>query len=145
MNVFDLFGTQDIESVKLGIQVVKTLGYEKEFKRCFKVSINNFEKVFSGFVKHTYNKPFNYFMSISYRAFLSNYGESRNKSLNSRFDSIKIGCVLLENNFTSFYFNSSGISVDLKYHYKLFCDLEDKITYTDEIIEIINNYFNERI
>ena len=150
MNVFTLFETEDVESIKLAIQVVKTLNKEKEFKTYFNVSIGSYEKVFDNYVKHTYNQPFNYFMNLSHRATLDNKGELINKTLYTRFDSIKIGCVLLGNNFTSFYFNNGGINVDLSEHYQLFSILcykntsTNKMT-TNEIVELINIYFNEHI
>ena len=47
MNIFTLFDSNDINSIKLGIQVVKTLTCEKEFKKYFDVSFFNYEYLFN--------------------------------------------------------------------------------------------------
>lgn len=49
MNVFALFENQNIEDIKLGIRVVKTLGLEKEFEEKIKTSFIEYEDVFNNF------------------------------------------------------------------------------------------------
>lgn len=41
MNIFKLFDSNDINSIKLGVQVIKTLGLQNEFEKYFK---NSFEE-----------------------------------------------------------------------------------------------------
>lgn len=41
MNPFRLFETKNIEDIKLGLQVVKTLGLQREFREYFKKSRAN--------------------------------------------------------------------------------------------------------
>lgn len=55
MNVFTLFESKDIESIKLGIQLVKTLGKEKEFENYFKKPLDKYEEVFNGLVLSIFN------------------------------------------------------------------------------------------
>lgn len=47
MNVFNLFETRDVESIKLGIQLVKTLDCHKPFEEYFKITLNEYEQVFN--------------------------------------------------------------------------------------------------
>ena len=52
MNVFSLFESKDIESIKLGIEVIKTLNKEKEFEDNFEISFHNLTKTFHFFDKY---------------------------------------------------------------------------------------------
>lgn len=46
MNIFNLFESKNMDNIKLGIQVVKTLGLEKEFEGYFGLTLNKYEEVF---------------------------------------------------------------------------------------------------
>lgn len=50
MNVFTLFESDNIDSIKLGIQVVKTLGCEKEFEEKLKVPFKEYKYNFNRYV-----------------------------------------------------------------------------------------------
>ena len=50
MNIFTLFESKDIESVKLGIEVIKTLNKEKEFEDKMGISFERYENLFIGFI-----------------------------------------------------------------------------------------------
>ena len=74
MNVFTLFNNKDLDSIKLGIEVIKTLGYQLEFEEYYGRSfdlydyyINNIEKRISPYqignymqLKYCLAKKFNY-------------------------------------------------------------------------------------
>ena len=47
MNIFSLFESKDIESVKLGIEVIKTLNKEKEFEDKMGISFEKYEDIFN--------------------------------------------------------------------------------------------------
>lgn len=46
MNVFILFVSYEFETIKLGIEVVKTLGLEKEFEQEMKISFLEYNRLF---------------------------------------------------------------------------------------------------
>lgn len=50
MNVFNLFETKNIENIKLGVQIIKTLGYQKDFEVFFKRSFIGYDDVFTNIV-----------------------------------------------------------------------------------------------
>lgn len=52
MNVLHLFGNKNIEDKKLGIQVVKSLGYQKEFERHFKITLDVYETVLNNIISY---------------------------------------------------------------------------------------------
>ena len=135
MNVLGLFENKNIEDIKLGLQVIKCLGAEKEFEDYFKATIDNYQKVFNTFLKQKY-KP-NKFLYLKCDAHIVC------KSLKSEFDTIKIGCSLLQNNHTLFSFDNNGIRVDLTNHYTFFYEVSNKRMDVTEIVGTINNYFNK--
>ena len=49
MNIFTLFESKDIESIKLGIEVIKTLNKEKEFEDYFEIPFHNLTKTIQFF------------------------------------------------------------------------------------------------
>ena len=49
MNIFTLFESEDIESVKLGIEVIKTLNKQKEFEDYFEIPFYNLTKTIQFF------------------------------------------------------------------------------------------------
>lgn len=50
MNPFVLFENKNIEDIKLGLQVVNSLGYQKEFEKHFNISYHNYNKIFNNIV-----------------------------------------------------------------------------------------------
>lgn len=50
MNVFTLFEDYDFESTKLGIQVIKTLSYQKEFGEKMYLNFEVFNELFEDYV-----------------------------------------------------------------------------------------------
>ena len=52
MNIFTLFESEDVESIKLGVQVIKTLGCEKEFEDYFEIPFHNLTKTFQFFSEY---------------------------------------------------------------------------------------------
>ena len=50
MNVFNLFESKNIENIKLGLEVVKTLDCQKEFGNYFKSSFEEYEKKYNIFL-----------------------------------------------------------------------------------------------
>lgn len=53
MNVFNLFKTNNVSSIKLGIQIIKTLGLEREFGESFNREFVDYQDVFNNvFLTH---------------------------------------------------------------------------------------------
>lgn len=50
MNVFSLFETKNIEDIKLGIQVVKSLNKQKEFETKMGIAFEKYEDVFNNVI-----------------------------------------------------------------------------------------------
>lgn len=61
MNVFELFKRGDNESIKLAIEVVKTLNYSKEFSEYFKIDLWIYEDVFKSVYSDIDYDTSNYF------------------------------------------------------------------------------------
>ena len=77
MNAFNLIKTQNIESIKLGLEVIKTLNKEKDFKKHFKTSFQAYFDIFNEFVlQYTENKPFEYKMVV--KSLLANHMQIKN-------------------------------------------------------------------
>ena len=54
MNVFTLFENNNVEDIKLGLQVIKCLGAEKEFKEKMEVTFGKYENLFNSIVLRGY-------------------------------------------------------------------------------------------
>ena len=52
MNVFSLFENRNIEDIKLGVQLIRTLGCEKEFEDYFEIPFYNLTKTIQFFDKY---------------------------------------------------------------------------------------------
>ena len=50
MNIFSLFESKDVESIKLGLEVIRTLGLEKEFEDHFEITHQEYNNIFNGFI-----------------------------------------------------------------------------------------------
>ena len=59
MNIFSLFETKDVESVKLGIEVIKTLNKQKEFEDYFEIPFHNLTKTFQFFDEYEIKNEIN--------------------------------------------------------------------------------------
>lgn len=137
MNIITLFEGENPEDIKLGIQVIKSLSLEKEFEEYFRCTPDNYQKVFNSHIKfYSYSQKFLY---------LKHRGRTTIKKLNSKSDTLKIGLAFTQNKEISFIFSQNGIEVNLSEHYELWETLRDKQMDIKDMIETINNYFNERI
>lgn len=58
MNIFNLFNSNDTNSIKLGIEVVKTLGYQYRFELCFDVGFEEYERVFNEIIIPLSKQPY---------------------------------------------------------------------------------------
>lgn len=76
MNPFDLFETRSVENIKLGLQVIKSLNLQKEFKTKMKISFEEYEDVFNTIVlvlsktdgyaiRHVMGKLFSFNLDLS--------------------------------------------------------------------------------
>ena len=52
MNIFSLFESKDVESIKLGLEVIKTLNKQKEFEDYFEIPFHNLTKTFQFFSEY---------------------------------------------------------------------------------------------
>lgn len=50
MNAFRLFENDNVEDVKLGLNVIKSLGLQKEFEEKMGISFDNYEDIFNNLV-----------------------------------------------------------------------------------------------
>ena len=76
MNIFSLFEMEDAESIKLGIQVIKTLNKETAFEKHFNIHFEKYCDVFEN-VFLLINIEADFFGDIIYNLLVSNMDLSR--------------------------------------------------------------------